>query len=115
MSTFILQVQVLRLHFLTPAGTFNLGVVSDKTSSTGKPAGSVNEEQADLDKVVDDIKNLFNRFTEAMSLGLIILLIVFGVFILVCIIRLIALLIKPILEALFAPLGLFKKKHKKRE
>ena len=39
-STEIAKVDILRLEFVTPQGTFNLGVVSDTTSGDNVPGGS---------------------------------------------------------------------------
>lgn len=74
----VTDVAILRLHFATATGTYNLGAVSDIVSDDGKPDFVVDTEdniQNNLEELMELINSIFDFLDELYSIVLIIILV----------------------------------------
>lgn len=110
------EVVILRLHFVTPGGTYNLGVVSNKTGSTGESAGSANEEKNDINKVVNDLlSSIGNSLNDMLNLFLVICgFILVGCLLISLIIVCLPSLFKAFIKLITSPFKLLKNNRRNR-
>lgn len=92
-GTEIAQVDVLRLKFVSNGETYNLGVVSDTTTSDGKPGGVADDLEIDKD-FFKEVKETFEKIISIIML-LVVVIVIVNVFVPV-ILPLIKLLLKAV-------------------
>ncbi len=91
-GTHVREVDILRLHFATPHGTYNLGVVSDTTTGDSKPGGIGN----DLDFTKD-----WDKILAVLGVILVLILLIFFFGPVITVIKIMFTVIKFLLSLLF--------------
>ena len=110
----VTDVVILRLKFRSQGNVYNMGVVSNKTSSSGESSGEAGSNLDDtLDKIEEEANKLFSQIGELITAVFGIVGIVLGVYVLIGLIPLILPVFKALLEILLLPFkfisSLFKK------
>ena len=76
----IVDTVILRIKFLSEGQVYNLGVVSNKTSSTGESAGNAS---TDLNDVIEDAKKSINEMLEQFGQVIALVISILGIVIII--------------------------------